>query len=73
MTTIPKSNLQIAFSQPVALCLLLDTSFKMPLKTIDALQIPKTNKSPQKERHREEKETKKEKGRKWKKENKEKS
>ena len=49
MTTIPKSNLQIAFSQPVALCLLLDTSFKMPLKTIDALQIPKTNKSPQKE------------------------
>ena len=44
MTTI-----QIAFSQPVALCLLLDTSFKMPLQTIDALQIPKTNKSPQKE------------------------
>ena len=49
MTTIPKSNLQIAFCQPVALCLLLDTSFVMPLKTIDALQIPKTNKSPQKE------------------------
>ena len=44
MTTI-----QIAFSQPVALCLLLDTSFKMPLQTIDALQIPKTNNSPQKE------------------------
>lgn len=88
MTTIPKSNLQIAFSQPVALCLLLDTSFKMPLKTIDALQIPKTNKSPQKENPlddvvtlngqldkilAEAQKAQKEKGRTWKKENNEKS